>query len=82
MFDAMKSTATKIETHKKISETDFDREDKFARGKEVLDYFDLRTAQVVPPQSQASAAKRELGSSDHSFFALSDCARALGNSTG
>jgi hypothetical protein len=32
-------------------------EDKFDRGEEVLDYFDVRKARVIKPQSKGSAAK-------------------------
>lgn len=30
-------------------------EDKFDRGKDVLDYFDVRKARVIDPQSEGSA---------------------------
>lgn len=30
-------------------------EEKFDRGKDVLDYFDLRKARVIDPQSEGSA---------------------------
>jgi hypothetical protein len=32
-------------------------EEKFDRGEDVLDYFDVRTARVIDPQSKASAVK-------------------------
>lgn len=32
-------------------------EDKFDRGEDVLDYFDVRQARVTDPQSKRSAAK-------------------------
>lgn len=32
-------------------------EDKFDRGDDVLDYFDVRKARVLRPQSKGSAAK-------------------------
>jgi hypothetical protein len=32
-------------------------EDKFDRGEEVLDYFDVRKVRVIDPQAKASAAK-------------------------
>jgi hypothetical protein len=33
-------------------------EDKFDRGEHVLDYFDVRKARVIQPQSKGSATKR------------------------
>jgi hypothetical protein len=33
---------------------------KFDRGEDVLDYFDVRKARVIRPQSQASTAKAKL----------------------
>jgi hypothetical protein len=33
-------------------------EDKFDRGEEVLDYFDVQKARVINPQSKGSATKR------------------------
>jgi hypothetical protein len=33
-------------------------EDKFERGEDVLDYFDVRKARVIQPQSKGSATKR------------------------
>jgi len=32
-------------------------EEKFDRGDDVLDYFDVRKARVIDPQSRGSAAK-------------------------
>jgi len=32
-------------------------EEKFDRGEDVLDYFDVREARVIDPQSKGSAAK-------------------------
>ena len=32
-------------------------EDKFDRGEEVLDYFDVRDARVIHPRSKGSAVK-------------------------
>jgi hypothetical protein len=32
-------------------------EEKFDRGDDVLDYFDVRKARVIDPQSKGSAAK-------------------------
>ena len=32
-------------------------EEKFDRGEDVLDYFDVRKARVIDPQSKGSAAK-------------------------
>ena len=32
-------------------------EEKFDRGEEVLDYFDVRKAQVINPRSKGSVAK-------------------------
>ena len=32
-------------------------EDKFDRGEDVLDYFDVSKARVIDPQSKGSAAK-------------------------
>jgi hypothetical protein len=34
-------------------------EEKFDRGDEVLDYFDVRKARVITPSSKGSAAKAE-----------------------
>ena len=36
-------------------------EDKFDRGENVLDYFDVRKACVVDPQSKHSVAKGKFG---------------------
>ena len=33
-------------------------EDKFDRGKDVLDYFDVRKARVVDPQSKSGARNK------------------------
>ena len=33
-------------------------EEKFNRGEDVLDYFDVRNARVISPQSKGSATKR------------------------
>lgn len=38
-------------------------EDKFDRGENMLDYFDVRKARVVDPQSKHSMAKGKFGSS-------------------
>jgi len=35
-------------------------EEKFDRGEDVLDYFDVRKARVIRPQSQESTAKAKL----------------------
>jgi hypothetical protein len=35
-------------------------EEKFDRGEDVLDYFDVRKTRVIRPQSQASTAKAKL----------------------
>ena len=35
-------------------------EEKFDRGEDVLDYFDVRKARVIRPQSQALTAKAKL----------------------
>jgi hypothetical protein len=35
-------------------------EEKFDRGEDVLDYFDVRKARVIRPQFQASTAKAKL----------------------
>ena len=34
-----------------------DLEEKFDRGEDVLDYFDVRKARVINPQSRGAAAK-------------------------
>jgi hypothetical protein len=36
-------------------------EDKFDRSENVLDYFEVRKARVVDPQSKHSVAKASLG---------------------
>jgi hypothetical protein len=46
----MKNSAREATTVKNL-------EEKFARGEEVLDYFDVRKARVVDPQVKKSAAK-------------------------
>ena len=35
-------------------------EEKFDRGEDVLDYFDVRKARMIRPQSQESTAKAKL----------------------
>jgi hypothetical protein len=37
-------------------------EEKFDRGEDVLDYFDLRKARVINPKSRESVAKTKFGS--------------------
>lgn len=36
-------------------------EEKFDRGEDVLDYFDLKKARVIDPRSKGSAAKEKFG---------------------
>ena len=36
-------------------------EEKFDRGEDVLDYFDVRKVEVIDPQSKGSAAKAKFG---------------------
>lgn len=35
-------------------------EEKFDRGEDVLDYFDLKKARVIDPRSKGSAAKEKV----------------------
>ena len=35
-------------------------EDKFDRGEDVLDYFDMRKARIIDPRSKGSAAKEKV----------------------
>ena len=46
----MKKSQTEPTTAKNL-------EDKFDRGEEVLDYFDVQKARVINPQSKGSVAK-------------------------
>ena len=47
----MKKSQTNATTAKNL-------EDKFGRGEDVLDYFDVRKARVINPQAKDSVAKR------------------------